>query len=100
MSIIGFIFYLVVAATCAWIAEYFVPGRIPGGFFTAAIVGIIGAWIGAHLCGNYGPSLESISLIPTIIGSAILVFGLAFLSKLFRTAKEQRLNQNDLRALF
>ena len=87
MSIISFIFYLVVAATCAWIAEYFVPGRIPGGFLTAAIVGIIGAWIGANLCGNYGQSLESVSLIPTIIGSAILVFGLAFLSKLFRTAK-------------
>lgn len=87
MSIIGFILFLIVAAACAWIAEYFLPGRIPGGFLTSAIVGIIGAWIGSRLCGTFGPSLEGISLLPTIIGSVILVFGLAFISKLFSTAR-------------
>ena len=87
MSLLGFIFFLIVAAVCAWIAEYFVPGRIPGGFFTAAIVGIIGAWIGSSVCGTFGPSLEGISLLPTIIGSAILVFCLAILSRTLRGAK-------------
>jgi len=87
MSIIGFILFLIVAAVCAWIAEYFVPGRIPGGFFTAAIVGIIGAWIGGNVCGSFGPSLEGVCLVPTIIGSAILVFALAVLSRTMRGAK-------------
>lgn len=86
MSIVSFILFLVVAAVCAWIAEYFVPGRVPGGFFTSAIVGIIGAWIGGSLLGNFGPSLEGISLLPAIIGSAILVFVLALGSRMLRKA--------------
>ena len=87
MSIVAFILFLVVAAVCAWIAEYLVPGRIPGGFFTAAIVGIIGAWIGGNLLGSIGPSLEGVSLLPTIVGSAILVFLLALISRALRGNK-------------
>ncbi len=86
MGILAFILFLVVAAVCAWIAEYFVPGRVPGGFFTSAVVGIVGAWIGSSLLGNFGPSLEGISLLPAIIGSGILVFVLAMLSKMLRGA--------------
>ena len=84
MSVLGFIFFLIVAAACAWIADYLVPGTIPGGFFTAAIVGIIGAWIGGSMFGSFGPALAGVALVPTIFGSAILVFGLALLSRGFR----------------
>lgn len=83
MSVLGFILFLIVAAVCAWIADYFVPGTIPGGFLTAAIVGIIGAWVGGSLFGNFGPQLAGVALLPTIIGSAILVFGLALISRGF-----------------
>ena len=86
MTILGFILFLIVAAVCAYIAEMLVPGRIPGGFFTAAVIGIIGAWVGANLLGNFGPSLEGIALLPAIIGSAVLVFALALLSRTFRSA--------------
>ena len=84
MSVIAFILFLIVAAVCAWIAERLVPGRIPGGFFTSAVIGVIGAWVGGSLFGNFGPSLEGVSLLPAIIGSAILVFGLALLSRVLR----------------
>jgi uncharacterized membrane protein YeaQ/YmgE (transglycosylase-associated protein family) len=83
MSILGFILFLIVAAVCAWIAEYCVPGMIPGGFLTSAIVGIIGAWIGGGLFGHFGPVLAGVALVPTILGSAILVFALALLSRGF-----------------
>jgi len=86
MGILGFIFFLIVAAACAWIAEYFVPGAIPGGFFVSAIVGIIGAWIGGSLFGHFGPQLAGVSLLPAILGSAILVFCLALLSRGFSRA--------------
>jgi uncharacterized membrane protein YeaQ/YmgE (transglycosylase-associated protein family) len=86
MTVLGFILFLIVAAVCAWIAEYMVPGTIPGGFLTSAIVGIIGAWIGGSLFGNFGPALAGVALVPTIIGSAILVFGLALLSRGFSRA--------------
>lgn len=80
MTILGFILYLIVAAVCAWIADYMVPGRIPGGFLTAAVVGVIGAWIGGALMGNFGPDLGGVALLPAIIGSAILVFCLGLFS--------------------
>ena len=86
MSLLGFLCFLIVAAVCAWIGEYFVPGSIPGGFFVSAIVGIIGAWIGGSLFGNFGPQLAGVALLPAIIGSAIFVFCLAMLSRAFARA--------------
>jgi len=87
MDILALICYLVVAAVCAFIAERMVPGVIPGGFFTSAIVGIIGAWVGGNLLGHIGPDLAGIALIPCILGSALLVFGLSFCGRTFRGKK-------------
>ncbi len=84
MGILGFICYLIVASVCAYIAERLVPGVIPGGFITSAIVGIIGAWIGGSLIGHFGHELAGVSLVPCILGSAVLVFGVSFCSKQFR----------------
>jgi uncharacterized membrane protein YeaQ/YmgE (transglycosylase-associated protein family) len=80
MSIISFLLFLLVAGICAIIADAVVPGRIPGGFLVAAVVGVIGAWIGANLFGSIGPTLAGVSLIPTILGSAILVFLLSLIA--------------------
>jgi uncharacterized membrane protein YeaQ/YmgE (transglycosylase-associated protein family) len=80
MSILGFLLYCLVAALCAGIAEYIVPGRIPGGLLTSVIFGIIGAWIGASLMGSMGPVLAGVAVLPAIIGSAVLIFGLSLLS--------------------
>jgi uncharacterized membrane protein YeaQ/YmgE (transglycosylase-associated protein family) len=62
------------------LAERLVPGSIPGGFLTSAIVGIIGAWIGGSMVGPIGPSLAGVSLLPCILGSALLVFLLSLFS--------------------
>ena len=87
MSIIGLILFLIVAAVCAYIAEMLVPGRVPGGFFTSAIVGIIGAWLGTSLMGHLGPDLEGIPLIPCILGSAIFIFILSLVSSMLKGRK-------------
>jgi uncharacterized membrane protein YeaQ/YmgE (transglycosylase-associated protein family) len=83
MSILTFLLFLVVAALCAGIAEYIVPGQVPGGFLTLAIVGVIGAWIGGNLFGSIGPSVLGVTLIPTILGSGLLVFVLSLVSRSF-----------------
>ena len=83
MGILGFILFLIVAAACAYLAERLVPGVIPGGFLTSAIVGIIGAWIGGSLVGPVGPDLAGVALIPCILGSALLVFLLSIVSRGF-----------------
>lgn len=84
MSIVAFILFLIVAAACAYIAECIVPGTIPGGFLTSAIVGIVGAWVGGSLIGHIGPDLGGVSLVPCIFGSALLVFLLSLTSRTFR----------------
>ena len=83
MTVLGFILYLIVAAVCAWIAEATVPGVIPGGFLTSSVVGIIGGWLGGSLFGSFGPALAGVALVPTIIGSAILILGMALVSRGF-----------------
>jgi len=84
MGILSFILFLIVASVCAFIAERLVPNSVPGGFLTSAIVGIIGAWIGGSLIGHFGPDLAGVALIPCILGSALLVFGLLLVSGGFR----------------
>jgi uncharacterized membrane protein YeaQ/YmgE (transglycosylase-associated protein family) len=83
MGILSFILFLFVAAACAWIAERLVPGVIPGGFFTSAIVGILGAWLGASMVGNIGPQLVGVPLLSAILGSAVLIFLLSLVSRGF-----------------
>lgn len=87
MGLLSFILFLIVAACCAYLAERLVPGVIPGGFLTTAIVGIIGAWVGGSLIGHLGPDLAGVSLIPCILGSALLVFILSLVSRGFSRKK-------------
>lgn len=83
---LAFICYLIVAAVCAFIADRLVPGTIPGGFLALAVMGIIGAWIGSLLFGSFGPDLAGVALVPCILGSALLVFGISFASRGFKRA--------------
>jgi uncharacterized membrane protein YeaQ/YmgE (transglycosylase-associated protein family) len=84
MGLLSFILFLIIAAACAWIAERMVPNVVPGGFLTSAIVGVIGAWVGGSLIGQFGPDLAGVALIPCILGSALLVFLLSLCSRGFR----------------
>ncbi|MBY0358272.1 MAG: GlsB/YeaQ/YmgE family stress response membrane protein [Candidatus Obscuribacterales bacterium] len=81
MELVAFILFILVAAACAGIAEALVPGQVPGGFLMSALVGIIGAWVGASLFGHMGPDLAGIPLLPAIIGSALLIFGLKLIRR-------------------
>jgi uncharacterized membrane protein YeaQ/YmgE (transglycosylase-associated protein family) len=87
MSIIWFILYLIVAAICAALAEKLVPNTVPGGFFTSAVVGIIGGWLGVTLMGSIGPDLAGVPLIPCIIGSAIFVFVISIVARFIKSRK-------------
>lgn len=84
---LAFLCYLVVAAVCALLAERSVPGSIPGGFLVTALVGIIGGYVGSSMFGQFGPIMAGVALIPCILGSALLVFGLSFVSRGFRRGK-------------
>ncbi|MBY0357520.1 MAG: GlsB/YeaQ/YmgE family stress response membrane protein [Candidatus Obscuribacterales bacterium] len=87
MDILSLLLFLLVASACAYIGERLVPGVVPGGFLTLAIVGVIGAWIGGNLMGHIGPDLAGISLVPCIIGSALLVFLMSLIFRGFNSSR-------------
>lgn len=84
MSFIHFILFLIVSAVCASLASRVVPGIGRNGFLAAALVGIVGAWIGESVLGPVGPVVEGVALVPAIIGSMIFIFGMSLLSRLFQ----------------
>ncbi|MFA6208315.1 MAG: GlsB/YeaQ/YmgE family stress response membrane protein [Candidatus Obscuribacterales bacterium] len=89
MDIIHFFLFLLVSAVCAGIAARVVPGIGRNGFFAAALVGIVGAWIGESVMGPVGPTVEGVPLVPAIIGSGIFIFSLSLLSRLFQKGQKK-----------
>ena len=89
MTIIDFLVLAVVAAICGMIGES-LAGYSVGGCLTSAVIGYIGAFIGAWVARQFGlPELlavtvggQSIPVIWSIIGSALLVAGLAFVRRM------------------
>jgi len=89
MDIIHFLLFLIVSAVCAGLAAKVVPGIGRNGFLGAALLGIVGAWIGESVMGPIGPAVEGVYLIPAIVGSGIFIFGLSLISRLFQKSSKK-----------
>lgn len=70
---LGFLVMLLVAAIIGFVGEALAPGGVPGGWVGAIVAGIVGSALGGYLFGHWGPSLAGFSLIPAILGAAIVV---------------------------
>lgn len=75
------IFYLIIGGAIGWFAGILLGKGIPGGVIGTVIAGIIGAWIGTGLLGNWGPKLSDFYIIPATIGALIFVFLVSYLMK-------------------
>jgi len=71
-TLMGFLLTLVVAGLVGWAADAVVPGRLPGGWLGAVLVGIIGGFLGTLLLGRIGPTIFDINIIPAFIGAAVI----------------------------
>jgi uncharacterized membrane protein YeaQ/YmgE (transglycosylase-associated protein family) len=80
MTIYGLLLMAGVSGLCTLVAAVIASGRLPGGISTAVLVGMTGAWLGSHIVGSFGPTVAGISLLPSILGSSILVFTVAMFS--------------------
>lgn len=88
MTLIDFLILALVAAVCGMIGES-LAGYSVGGCITSAVIGYIGAFIGLWVARQFGlPELFTISaggstipIIWSIVGSALLVAGLALLRR-------------------
>ncbi|WP_077328528.1 GlsB/YeaQ/YmgE family stress response membrane protein [Virgibacillus siamensis] len=64
---------LIIGGLIGWISSLIIGIDIPGGIIGNIIVGFIGAWLGVLLLGEWGPLFKGVYILPTLIGSLILV---------------------------
>lgn len=77
---------IVMAILIGLIGDALVGHNMPGGILGSMIAGLVGAWIGSMLFGDFGPVIADFAVVPAIIGTAIFVFLLGLIGKLFRKA--------------
>lgn len=77
---------IVMAILIGLIGDALVGHNMPGGILGSMIAGLVGAWIGSVLFGDFGPVIADFAVVPAIIGTAIFVFLLGLIGKLFRKA--------------
>ncbi len=77
-NVLGFVVMLVVAFAIGQAANRILPTQIPYGYLGSTAVGIVGAWLGVRLLGEWGPQIYGIRLIPGVIGALILTVGLQY----------------------
>ncbi|GAK42720.1 GlsB/YeaQ/YmgE family stress response membrane protein [Paenibacillus urinalis] len=82
----GIIISIVMAIIIGLIGDALVGHNMPGGILGSMIAGFVGAWIGSLLFGDFGPIIADFAVVPAIIGTAIFVFILGLIGKLFRRA--------------
>ena len=88
MTVTSFLLLLLVAAICGSLGQALV-GYSVGGCLISALVGFVGALFGSWLAGQFGLpeplrvqiGSESFPVLWSIIGSAILVAGLAMINR-------------------
>ena len=74
---------IVMAIIIGIIGDALVGHEMPGGILGAMVAGFVGAWVGAWVFGDWGPHLGNFAVIPAILGTAIFVFLLGLISRLF-----------------
>lgn len=77
-NVLGFVVMLVVAFAIGQVANRILPTQIPYGYLGSTAVGLVGAWLGGRLLGEWGPEIAQIRLIPGVIGALILTVGLQY----------------------
>ena len=77
----SFLVYLVFGLICAAIAKAIMPGKDPGGFWVTALIGIVGAYLGAYMRTILGISHDGevsffspVDWIFSILGSLLILF--------------------------
>jgi len=72
MYIIGWILF---GLAVGIVAKFLMPGRVPGGFFITALLGIVGALVGGflgRLLGWYGDG-DPVGFVMAVVGSLVLL---------------------------
>lgn len=77
-NVVGFVVMFVVAFAIGQVANRILPTQIPHGYLGSTAVGLVGAWLGVRLLGEWGPQIAQIRLIPGVLGALLLTVGLQY----------------------
>lgn len=80
----GLLISIVMAVLIGGIGAALVRDSMPGGLLGSMVAGFVGGWIGSRLLGDWGPIIGGFAVVPAIIGSALFVFLLGFVSSALR----------------
>ncbi len=80
---VGFILTVAIAIIVSLFAQTVAADKIPNGIWGAIPLGILGAWIGAYtpVLNFYGPVVDNAALIPSALGSAVVIAVFSFFRK-------------------
>ena len=70
----SFLWFLIIGGLIGWLAGALLNKDVPGGCFGNIVAGILGAWIGGNLLGEWGWKVSDFYVFPTLIGALIFVF--------------------------
>ncbi|MCA9791252.1 MAG: protein kinase [Candidatus Eremiobacteraeota bacterium] len=76
--ILKFSVMLAVAAAIGAAANQIVPRKIPYGWAGATCAGLLGAFLGSLILGDWGPSIQGIALVPGILGASAIAGGIHY----------------------
>ncbi len=73
MGILGFIGALIITIVIVAIVEMVSKTKLPYGWLGNIVVGFIGGVLGQFILGQFGPFIFGVYLIPTFVGSLVLI---------------------------
>ncbi|MEF2096727.1 GlsB/YeaQ/YmgE family stress response membrane protein [Bacillus sp. CFBP9009] len=82
----SFLWSLIIGGIIGWLAGLIIGRDILFGIVGNIIAGIVGAWLGSLILGNWGPVVAGYAIIPALIGAIVLVFILSLILKGLRKA--------------
>lgn len=85
----GFLLALFFSIVIGLFGKKMAKERMPAGSFVAMLAGLLGAWVGGYspVFSSFGPSIDSLAIIPSIFGAVIFVFFLRISKNIVKQAK-------------
>ncbi|TDM03639.1 GlsB/YeaQ/YmgE family stress response membrane protein [Macrococcus carouselicus] len=69
----GTILMIIMGGLIGWVAGMIMGTDIPGGKLGNIIAGLLGAWLGSLLLGNWGPEIWNVHILPALVGTILLI---------------------------
>jgi len=82
VTMLSFLWYIIIGGILGWLGGLIMGKDIPGGVIGNIIAGIIGAWIGGSLLGHWGPKISDFYILPTLLGTILLILIVGFIMRM------------------